>query len=427
MKVYTNPLRETWKELTQRPQLELGFLESSVRNILNRVKKSGDQAVRELTLQFDKVEVQDLEVTKEEINKARKDVPEELKKAIETAAKNITTFHSAQKKDSLVIETMPGIKCWRKAVPITKVGIYIPGGTAPLFSTVLMLGIPARLAGCSEIILCTPPSNDGKVNSAILFAAELVGIKIIFKVGGAQAIAAMTYGTETIPNVYKIFGPGNQYVTKAKQLITEEGVAIDMPAGPSEVLVMADETCNPAFVAADLLSQAEHGEDSQVMLVLLDESKLEAIKKEIDSQLRELPRKDIAEKSLAHSRVVVFEEKAAAIDFTNEYAPEHLIINTSNAEATAENIVNAGSVFIGNFSPEAVGDYASGTNHTLPTNGYAKAYAGVSLESFLKYITYQQLSETGIKNVGPVVETLAAAEALKAHERAVTIRLKSLS
>lgn len=427
MNVFTNPSKEAWKDLTQRPQLELGFLESSVRNILNRVKKSGDQAVRDLTLQFDKVDVQGLGVTKEEINKARKEVAEELKKAIETAAKNITTFHSAQKRDPLVIETMPGVKCWRKAVPITKVGIYIPGGTAPLFSTVLMLGIPASLAGCSDIILCTPPSSDGKINSAILFAAEVVGIKKIFKVGGAQAIAAMTYGTETIPNVYKIFGPGNQYVTKAKQLITEEGVAIDMPAGPSEVLVMADGTCNPAFVAADLLSQAEHGEDSQVMLVLLDESKLEAITKEIGTQLRELPRKSIAEKSLAHSRVIVFDEAATAIDFTNEYAPEHLIINTSNAEAIAEKIVNAGSVFIGNFSPEAVGDYASGTNHTLPTNGYAKAYAGVSLESFLKYITYQQLSETGIRNVGPYVETLAAAEALKGHERAVNIRLKSLS
>jgi len=427
MKVYRNPGKEMWKELTQRPQLELGFLESSVRNILNRVKKSGDQAIRELTLQFDKVSVQELEVTKEEMNKARKEVPPDLKTAIETAAKNITTFHSAQKRDSMVIETMPGIKCWRKAVPITKVGIYIPGGTAPLFSTVLMLGIPASLAGCSEIILCTPPSKDGKINAAILFAAEIVGIKRIFKVGGAQAIAAMTYGTETIPNVYKIFGPGNQYVTKAKQIITEEGVAIDMPAGPSEVLILADETCDPSFVAADLLSQAEHGEDSQVMLVLLDESKLDAIKKEIDTQLGELPRKSIAEKSLSHSRVVLFEEEATAIDFTNEYAPEHLIINTSNAEAIAENIVNAGSVFIGNFSPEAVGDYASGTNHTLPTNGYAKAYAGVSLESFLKYITYQQLSESGIRNVGPFVEKLAEAEELKAHQRAVSIRLKSLS
>lgn len=427
MNVYKNPGKETWKELTRRPQLELGFLESSVRNILNRVKKSGDQALRDLTLQFDKVSIADLEVTKEEMNEARQNVSAGLKKAIKVAADNITKFHSAQKRDALVVETMPGVRCWRKAVPITKVGIYIPGGTAPLFSTVLMLGIPATLAGCSEIILCTPPSHDGKIHPAILFAAEVVGMTRIFKVGGAQAIAAMAYGTETIPNVYKIFGPGNQYVTKAKQLVTEEGVAIDMPAGPSEVLVIADETCDPAFVAADLLSQAEHGADSQVMLVLLDGSKLEPVQKQLDEQVRQLPRHEIAQRCLANSRTVIFDDEAQAVDFTNEYAPEHLIINTSNAAAVAEQIVNAGSVFIGNFSPEAVGDYASGTNHTLPTNGYAKAYAGVSLESFLKYITYQQLTETGIRNVGPFVECLAEAEELAAHQRAVTIRLKSLS
>lgn len=426
MNVYKNPEKGRWKELTQRPQLALGFLESSVRNILNRVKISGDQAIRDLTLQFDKVNIQDAEVTKEEIHQARKQVSPALKKAIEVAAENITKFHGAQKREPLVMETMPGVKCWRKAVPITKVGIYIPGGTAPLFSTVLMLGIPANLAGCVEIILCTPPGRDGKINEAILFTAGLVGVTKIFKVGGAQAIAAMTYGTETIPNVHKIFGPGNQYVTKAKQLITEEGVAIDMPAGPSEVLVLADETCNPAFVAADLLSQAEHGEDSQVMLVLLDESMLAAIKAEIDLQIRELPRREIAEKCLSNSRTVIFDAEALAIEFANTYAPEHLIINTSNAEAIAEQIVNAGSVFIGNLSPEAVGDYASGTNHTLPTNGYAKAYAGVSLESFQKYITYQQLSETGIRNVGPYVEKMAEAEALTAHQKAVTIRLQNL-
>lgn len=427
MNVYNNPARETWKALTSRPQLELGFLESSVRNILNRVKKSGDHALRELTLQFDKVEIADLEVTKEEMNEARQRISITLTNAIKTAAENITRFHSAQKREAEVIETMPGVRCWRKAVPITKVGIYIPGGTAPLFSTVLMLGVPARLAGCSEIILCTPPSKDGKIHPAILFAAEIVGVTRIFKAGGAQAIAAMAYGTETIPGVYKIFGPGNQYVTKAKQLITEDGVAIDMPAGPSEVLVMADETCSPAFVAADLLSQAEHGEDSQVMLVLLDGGKLDAIQKEIEIQVRALPRRDIAQRALANSRTVIFDDEALAIDFANEYAPEHLIINTSNANAVAEQIVNAGSVFIGNFSPEAVGDYASGTNHTLPTNGYAKAYAGVSLESFLKYITYQQLSEAGIRNVGPIVEHLAEAEELAAHRRAVSIRLETLS
>lgn len=426
MNIFNNPSKDEWEALTRRPQLELSFLESSVRNILNRVKKSGDQAIRDLTYQFDKVQVHDLEVTKEEMSKARQSVPVDLKAAIKRAAENITTFHSAQKREPQVIETMPGVKCWRKAVPITRVGIYIPGGTAPLFSTVLMLGIPARLAGCSEIVLCTPPTQDGKIHPTILFAAEVVGITKIFKVGGAQAIAAMTYGTESIPNVHKIFGPGNQYVTKAKQLVTEEGVAIDMPAGPSEVLVLADETCNPGFVAADLLSQAEHGEDSQVMLVLLDASKLSAIRGELETQLATLPRRALAEKSLAHSRVVMFDDEGKALEFVNEYAPEHLIINTSNAEAIAENVINAGSVFIGNLSPEAVGDYASGTNHTLPTNGYAKAYAGVSLESFLKYITFQQLSEDGIRNVGPVVEQLAEAEALTAHRQAVSIRLQSL-
>lgn len=425
--VFNKPPRENWRELTQRPQLELGFLESSVRNILNRVKISGDEALLDLTQQFDKVRLSDLGVTRREIDEARQHISPDLQKAIQTAAANITAFHSAQKRETLEIETMPGVKCWRKAVPITKVGIYIPGGTAPLFSTVLMLGIPAKLAGCSEIVLCTPPGKDGKVHPAILYAADLVGVTRIFKVGGAQAIAAMTYGTESIPNVYKIFGPGNQYVTKAKQLVTEEGIAIDMPAGPSEVLVMVDNTCNPAFVAADLLSQAEHGEDSQVMLVSLDESVVDAVRRELAKQLSDLPRKSIAEKSLANSRVVLFDDEAVAVDFVNEYAPEHLIINMSNAGAIAEQIVNAGSVFIGNFSPEAVGDYASGTNHTLPTNGYARAYAGVSLESFLKYITYQQLSEAGIRNVGPSVETLAGAEALDAHRRAVSIRLQNLS
>lgn len=427
MNVYNNPAKETWKQLSQRPQMELGFLESSVRNILNRVKKSGDKAIHELTLQFDKVDVPDIEVTKAEIEKARQNISPELREAIQTAASNIRQFHSAQKRDIVTVETMPGVKCWRKAVPITKVGMYIPGGTAPLFSTVLMLGIPAALAGCTDIILCTPPDKDGKINDAILYSADLVGVTKIFKVGGAQAIAALTYGTETIPQVYKIFGPGNQYVTKAKQLITEEGVAIDMPAGPSEVLILADASCNPAFVAADLLSQAEHGEDSQVMLVLLDESKLEGIRKELGQQLEKLPRKAMAEKSLANSRAIIFEQEETALDFINEYAPEHFIINTANAEANAEKVINAGSVFIGNFSPEAMGDYASGTNHTLPTNGYAKAYAGVSLESFLKYITYQQLTETGIKNLGPLVEQMAEAEGLAGHKNAVRIRLQNLS
>ncbi len=427
MNVSYNPPTESWGELTRRPQLELGFLESSVRNILNRVKISGDQALRDLTRQFDKVEIGDLEVSNSERDHAREMISAELGDAIRTAANNIRKFHLAQKREPVTVETMPGVKCWRKAVPITKVGIYIPGGSAPLFSTVLMLGIPAKLAGCTEIILCTPPSADGSIHPAILFAAELVGVTRMFKVGGAQAIGALAFGTESIPNVYKVFGPGNQYVTKAKQLITEDGIAIDMPAGPSEVLVIADHTCNESFVAADLLSQAEHGEDSQVMLVLTDKSKLPAIEQELARQLHDLPRRGTAEKALTHSRAVVFDNERLAIAFANEYAPEHLIINMANAETIADAIVNAGSVFIGNYTPEAVGDYASGTNHTLPTNGYARAYAGVSLDSFTKYITYQQLSETGLRNVGPVVERLAEAEALAAHQRAVTIRLQTLS
>jgi histidinol dehydrogenase len=426
MKLYKNPGKETWHELVQRPQLELGFLESSVRNILNRVRKSGDQALRELTLQFDKADVQQVQVTDLEIQEAENSLSAELKKSIRIAADNIEKFHAAQIRGIMEIETTPGVRCWRKAVPINKVGIYIPGGSAPLFSTVLMLGIPARLAGCKEVILCTPPDKNAKINAAILFAAKVVGVTKIFKVGGAQAIGAMAYGTESIPDVYKIFGPGNQYVTKAKQLITEDGVAIDMPAGPSEVLIIADDFADPSFVAADLLSQAEHGEDSQVMLVLLKESLLPAIQEEINTQLNALPRKSIATKALANSCVTIFEDQSTAVDFVNEYAPEHLIINCKNADAIASQVINAGSVFLGNYSPEAIGDYASGTNHTLPTNGYAKAYAGVSLESFAKYITFQQLSETGLKNLGPTVEQLAEAEQLLGHKMAIKIRLDKL-
>jgi histidinol dehydrogenase len=424
MNVYKNPPEETWPSLVRRPQLELGLLDDSVRGILARVRKDGDKALREFTLQFDKAEVGDLQVAASEIAQAERVLTPELTMAIRQAAENIRKFHAAQRRDTLIVETMPGVKCWRKPVPIGRVGIYIPGGSAPLFSTVLMLGIPAQLAGCTEIVLCTPPAKDATIHPAILFAAQLVGVTKVFKVGGAQAIAAMAYGTESIPNVYKIFGPGNQYVTRAKQLVAEEGVAIDMPAGPSEVLVMADKTCNPVFVAADLLSQAEHGADSQVMLVVTDEAPLEAITQEIQRQLEKLPRRQTAERSLANSRAVVFADTDTAIHFSNEYAPEHLIINTSDAAEVAERISNAGSVFIGNFSPEAVGDYASGTNHTLPTNGYAKAYAGVSLESFLKYITFQQVSEEGIRNVGPLVAEMARAEALTAHERAVLVRLQ---
>ena len=426
MKIFTNPPKDTWPELAQRPQLALEFLDSAVRNLLNRVKKSGDSALRELTLQFDKVAIENFRVTPEEIQEAVKSIPADLQKSIQTAAANIEKFHAAQRRESVTIETTPGVSCWRKAVAIDKVGIYIPGGSAPLFSTVLMLGIPAKLAGCREVVLCTPPDPSGKINAAILFAAQLVGVTKIFKVGGAQAIGAMAYGTESIPKVYKIFGPGNQYVTKAKQLAMEDGVAIDMPAGPSEVLVMADDSSNPSFVAADLLSQAEHGEDSQVILVINDESLIAPIQKEIEKQIQSLPRKAIAERALVSSRVILLENQQEAIGFVNEYAPEHLIINTKNIDEIVSEITNAGSIFLGNYSPEAIGDYASGTNHTLPTNGYAKAFAGVALESFMKYITYQRLTEQGIQALGPAVERMAEAEQLIGHKMAVTVRLNSL-
>lgn len=427
MKAFINPSSETWPKLCQRPEADLESLENSVKDILNQVKRSGDQALRELTKQFDKADLQSLEVNAEEIRLATTSLPDDLKQAIQIAAANIEKFHAAQKQTLYPVETMPGVTCWRKAVAIEKVGIYIPGGTAPLFSTVLMLSIPARLAGCKEVILCTPPDKGGNINAAILYAASVTGITKIFKVGGAQAIAAMAYGTRTIPKVYKIFGPGNQYVTKAKQLVSQQGVAIDMPAGPSEVLVLADESANAGFVAADLLSQAEHGEDSQVMLVVNKESLLKSIQSEIENQLNNLPRKSIAEKSLQHSKAVCLSDAQQALDFINEYAPEHLILAVKNADAVAEKITNAGSVFIGNYSPEAIGDYASGTNHTLPTNGYAKASAGVSLESFIRYITFQKLTEEGLKTLGPVVEKMAEAEGLTGHRNAVTIRLEALT
>lgn len=423
MKLYTNPSRDTWPQLCERPQLQLEFLESSVKNILARIKKSGDFALKEFTKQYDKVEISSIQVSEEEIQTAARSLEPALKKAIETAASNIEKFHKAQLREVVITETMPGVQCWRKAIAIEKVGIYIPGGTAPLFSTVLMLAIPARLAGCTEAILCSPPDKQGNIHPAILFAAQLTGVTKIFKAGGAQAIGALSYGTESIPNVYKIFGPGNQYVTKAKQLVNQDGVAIDMPAGPSEVLVWADETATPSFVAADLLSQAEHGADSQVMLVLPNGSLLEEINKEIRNQLAALPRKDVAEQALLNSRTAIFDSEKEALDFVNTYAPEHLIVNTKNADALSEKIINAGSVFIGNYTPEAAGDYASGTNHTLPTNGYAKAYAGVSVESFMKYVTFQKISADGIKKLGPVVEVMAEAEELIGHKNAISIRL----
>lgn len=426
MKTYLNPLREEWPALCERPQLELEFLDSTVRNILNRVKKSGDSALQEFSLQFDKVHLTDLRVTESEIENAVQSIPEKLKNAITQAAENIKNFHTLQTTPDIKIETMPGVSCWRKSLPIESVGIYIPGGSAPLFSTVLMLGVPAKIAGCSQIVLCTPPDSTGSINTAILFTANLIGITEIYKVGGAQAIAAMAYGTQTIPAISKIFGPGNQYVTKAKQLVSEEGVAIDMPAGPSEVLVYADETSTPAFVAADLLSQAEHGEDSQVILVLTNETLVAAIQKAIATQLEALPRKTIARVALEKSRIIVMENEQDAIDFINVYAPEHLIINTKKPDAIADSIKNAGSVFLGDYTPEAVGDYASGTNHTLPTNGYAKSFSGVSLNSFMKFITYQQLTKEGIKNLGPIVELMAEAELLEGHKHAIRVRLEKL-
>lgn len=426
MQTFRNPSPDAWPALCQRPQVELEFLENSVRNILARVQRSGDDALRELTQQFDRAQVEELQLSAQEVEAATQAVPSELKAAIQIAAVNIEAFHAAQKQTLTPVETMHGVTCWRKAVAIQKVGLYIPGGSAPLFSTVLMLGIPARLAGCADVILCTPPDAAGKIHPTIVYAAQLTGITKIFKAGGAQAIAAMAYGTQTIPKVYKIFGPGNQYVTKAKQLVSQQGVAIDMPAGPSEVLVLADVTADPTFVAADLLSQAEHGADSQVMLVVTDEAMIERVRAALDEQLETLPRKAVAEKALQHSRVIYFNSPDTAIDFINEYAPEHLILNMRDADVCAEKIIHAGSVFIGCYSPEAIGDYASGTNHTLPTNGYAKASAGVSLESFIRYITFQKLTGDGLLALGPVVEKLAEAEQLTAHRQAVSIRLNSM-
>ena len=426
MKVIINPPRKTWKELCQRPQLNLEFLEGSVKNILSRVKSSGDAALRELTRQLDKVDVTEIKVSDTEIRSAISEIPFDLKTAIELAAKNIEKFHAAQRRDIVKVETTPGVVCWRKPEPIQKIGLYIPGGSAPLFSTVLMLGIPAKLAGCEEVILCSPPDSSGAINPAILFAAQLSGIKNIFKVGGAQAIAAMAYGTETIPSVNKIFGPGNQYVTKAKQIVNLEGTAIDLPAGPSEVLVWADEDANPLFVAADLLSQAEHGADSQVMLVVSEETIANKIIDKIATQLERLPRKDLAKEALANSRAIVL-NRSNTIDFVNDYAPEHLIINTKDCDEIVAEIKNAGSIFLGQFTPESAGDYASGTNHTLPTNGFAKSYGGVSIESFIKYITVQKISKEGITNLGPSIEFMAEAEKLRGHAEAVRVRTNQLS
>ncbi len=424
MKIIKTPTRSQWPKLCQRPQIELEFLESAVKNILNRVQKSGDEALKEFTWQFDKVKLDTIQVKQTEISEAVAGLPSTLKTAILSAAKNIETFHTSQKRDITLVETMPGVTCWRKGTPIQKVGIYIPGGSAPLFSTVLMLGVPAQLAGCVEVVLCSPPDKNGNINPAILFAAYHTGIKKIFKVGGAQAIAAMTYGTETIPSVSKIFGPGNQYVTKAKQLISQEGVAIDMPAGPSEVLVIADHAANPSYLAADLLSQAEHGPDSQVILATTHAELIPPVLQEIEVQVERLPRKQIAREALTNSLAIVFDSTNELVDFVNEFAPEHLIINTTDSDQLVDKIVNAGSIFLGPYTPEAAGDYASGTNHTLPTNGFAKAFGGVSLESFMKYITIQKITQSGLDLLGPIVEEMAEAEQLKGHAEAVRVRRK---
>lgn len=424
MKKYEYPDKKEWAEIVERPVADYSSLEKKVKNIMLNVKDKGDKSVFKYCKAFDGAKLKILSVRQKEIDEAIETVPQELQTAILQAKKNIELFHISQKEEIKKIETMPGITCWRQSKGIEKVGLYIPGGSAPLFSTVLMLGVPAEIAGCKEIILCTPPDKKGKINSAILFVAQLCGITKIYKVGGVQAIAAMTFGTESIPKVFKIFGPGNQYVTMAKQMAQQYGVAIDMPAGPSEVLVIADETANPEFVAADLLSQAEHGPDSQVILVTTDEKIGKQVIDAIASQIEFLPRKIVAEKALKNSKLVIVNNIESAIQLSDLYAPEHLIIACKNANEVGQIISTAGSVFIGNYSPESAGDYASGTNHTLPTNGYAAMYSGVSLDSFVKKITYQELTKEGLENIGETVMRMAAAEGLDAHKNAIAIRLK---
>ncbi|SIO09043.1 histidinol dehydrogenase [Chitinophaga niabensis] len=425
MQVIRYPEKNTWNALLQRPVFDTRELEATVSAILADVKVTGDAALRKYTQQFDKVTLTDIRVTTAEFEAADAILDEPLKNAIRQAALNIEAFHRAQVESVTLIETMPGVQCWRKPVGIEKVGLYIPGGTAPLFSTILMLAIPARLAGCNEIVLCTPPGKDGLVHPAVLWAAHFTGITQVFKTGGVQAIGAMAYGTESVPKVYKIFGPGNQYVTCAKQLVNSAGTAIDMPAGPSEVAVFADDACVPAFVAADLLSQAEHGADSQVLLVTTSEKVIVEVEKEVAAQLALLPRKELAAQALDNSKLILVKDRDEAMDMLNDYAPEHLIMACENDEALATRVINAGSVFLGNYSPESAGDYASGTNHTLPTNGYATAYSGVSVDSFVKKITFQRLTREGLLALAPSIEAMAAAEGLDAHKNAVSIRIKS--
>ena len=424
MEVIKYPDKKQWADLTKRPELDVTSLFDTVRSVLDDVKHNGDAAVKVYGEKFDNVRLSSLQVSEVEIKEAETLVADNLKAAIIAAHKNIYTFHASQIFETKQVETTPGVTCWQKAMPIEKVGLYIPGGTAPLFSTVLMLSIPAQIAGCKEIVLCTPPNSGGKVHPAILFAAQTAGVSKIFKVGGIQAIAAMAYGTESVPKVYKIFGPGNQYVTAAKQLVSLKDVAIDMPAGPSEVQVIADANANPDFIAADFLSQSEHGADSQSILVTDSETIVPKVQESILQQLDKLQRKQITEKALAHSRIIILKDKQEIIEFTNLYAPEHLIIQTDDYASYIDRIENAGSVFLGAFTPESAGDYASGTNHTLPTNGYARAYSGVNLDSFVKKITFQEITKEGIKNLGSTIEVMAENEQLDAHKNAVTLRIQ---
>ena len=426
MNIVRYPERSQWPDLVKRPALSVSGLYERVQAVLDKVRTGGDAALLDFEEQFDHVRLSSLAVEDKELADVAAKVPEDLKQAIRRAADNIAAFHKAQLPKPVQVETSPGVVCSQKAVPISKVGLYIPGGTAPLFSTVLMLAIPARTAGCSDIVLCTPPGPDGHVNPAILFAAQVAGVNRFFKLGGSQAIAAMAYGTESVPKVSKIFGPGNPYVTAAKQIVSLKDVAIDMPAGPSEVLVIADANANPAFVAADLLSQAEHGRDSQVILLTTSESLIDNVQKEVERQLALLPRCDIASSALENSRLILLDGEDSIMELSNMYAPEHLIIQTDNCDELAARVVNAGSVFLGPYSPESAGDYASGTNHTLPTSGYATAYSGVNIDSFMRKITFQKLSGSGLKDLGPIIETMAAGESLDAHKNAVTVRLSSL-
>ena len=426
MIIYRNPKRTQWGEITSRPRLDLAQLNETVSTVLNDVRQRGDEAVKEYELKFDKAALTSLAVSEQEMQEAEQLVSAELKAAIELAHENIYKFHAAQKFEGQKVETQSGVSCWQKSVAIERVGLYIPGGTAPLFSTVLMLATPAKIAGCGEIVLCTPPNLEGKVNPAILMAARIAGVSKIFKAGGVQAIGAMAYGTESVPKVFKIFGPGNQYVRAAKQQVSLDEVAIDMPAGPSEVCVLADDSANAEFVAADLLSQAEHGIDSQVLFITTSEQKLQEVQQEVERQLALLPRQEIAKKALDNSRLVLVNSVDEMMALSNAYAPEHLIIQTADYEQLAERVVNAGSVFLGQYACESAGDYASGTNHTLPTHGYATAYNGVNLDSYCRKITFQHLTEDGIRHIGRAVELMAEAEQLDAHKNAMTVRINSL-